>query len=220
MLITTKYDSILSRYGEKNGIPLPYLRALAKRESDMNPLSDMGPNGAKGILQVIPVVRNDYNERHGTDYQSQDLFNPEICTMIAVDLLGRILHAFSKHPCLEPDWRSSRWVELFTFGWNAGYSEKAGVGFVVGKMEDRNTPCSQITIDTVSDYAGEVGASPYVARKDKVAWCKGVTSLYFRLAKMPQKNISTVAGKTVKVASFGLTLYAFAKLLEYLFKKE
>lgn len=199
--VTHKFDDLLSKWGDRRAIPLAFLRALASRESDMNPRSGDEPgkkeSSAKGLLQVIGVVREDYNEEFGTHYTPKDLFDPDINVKIATRTLGRIRDAYAKHRCLKPDWDSRRWVELYTFGWNAGYSEAAGVGFVVGKLEKDGLHCDDITIDTVSNHAGEFGASPYLTDEDKVRWCKGVASLYFRLrGKDPaKKSKSLTVGK-------------------------
>jgi len=45
-------------------------------ESNLNPRSNEGP--AWGLLQVIEVVRTDYNERHGTSYRRADLLDPVV----------------------------------------------------------------------------------------------------------------------------------------------
>ena len=95
------------------------LRALADRESSMNPRSNQGAGW--GLLQVIEVVRTDYNQRHGTSYQRTDLLDPVANVTIASDLLRRIIASYARfHPSvrnLQEDWSNPRFVELVTFGW-------------------------------------------------------------------------------------------------------
>ena len=61
------FDKIFLAEGQ--GIPVPYLRALAKRESNNNPREQKGP--AWGLLQVgvspkAGDVLKGYNKRYGT----------------------------------------------------------------------------------------------------------------------------------------------------------
>ena len=64
MALSRMFDPLFREHG--HGLPITYLRALAKRESNMNPLEATGP--AWGLLQVTEVVRNDFNARNRTRY--------------------------------------------------------------------------------------------------------------------------------------------------------
>src|SRR5688572_1417210 len=58
--VSRKFDPLFKQHSR--GLPVAYLRALAKRESDMNPrLAE--PKSGWGLLQVIEEVRRDYNKR-------------------------------------------------------------------------------------------------------------------------------------------------------------
>jgi len=168
------------------------------------------------LLQVIGVVRRDYNERHQTGYSANDLFDPEINVKVACDLLNRIAVGYQRnHPkTLEMDWTSKRYVQLFTFGWNAGYSEKAGVGFVVGKLEKAGFSVGDIDIDTVSGNAASFGASQYLSSKAKVRYCKQVTAWYF---DEWQENIKKEHPSGIVVAGVVIGL---GLLLNRLFKRQ
>lgn len=203
MSITTKYDTIFSKYG--NGLPVPYLRALASRESDMNPLSGKGTtSAAKGLLQVIPVVLKDYNEEHGTKLKESDLYTPIVNVAIATSTMKHILKSYSMSPPLaEVDWSSKRWVELFTFGWNAGYSLAAGVAKVATEMSKAGISDSDVTIETVSSFASKLiqdgnNVSSNLTNQAKVSWCKGVVSLYFKeLGISPGNKLASKSGKVM-----------------------
>ncbi len=176
--LSRRFDSVFDRY--RDSIPVEYLRALAWRESGMNPGSSSGP--AWGLLQVVEVVRRDYNRLEGTPFTRDDLLDSEVNVAIACSLLQRIVASYRKnHPRvanLQEDWSNLRFVELLTFGWNAGYSEAGGVGRVARYLEGRGI--TDITIDLVRASAADAGASRHLAKTDKVSWCKGVAALYRR----------------------------------------
>ncbi len=111
------FDNVFAAHG--HGIPVPYLRALALRESNMSPRLSSGP--AWGVLQVIEVVRQDYNQRTGARYTRQDLLDPAINVTIAASALALIAKSYAQnHPRianLQPNWINPRFIELLTFGW-------------------------------------------------------------------------------------------------------
>lgn len=163
------------------GIPLPYLRALTKNESDFNPNEQSGP--AWGLMQVVTSVREGYNKRFSKSYTREDLLNPDVNTRIACDLIRKIAGALSRnHPKALPngaDWRDPRFAQLVTFGWNAGYSEAAGVGYMLGQLEGRFL-ASEITIDKIQEQAPFFPkATRHLSNAGKVSWCKKVVANYF-----------------------------------------
>jgi hypothetical protein len=172
------FDQIFAAYG--HGIPVPYLRALALRESGMNARSSDGP--AWGLLQVIEVVRQDFNQRTGATYTRQDLLNPIVNVSIASSALATIVESYARnHPHvhnLQPDWFNPKFVELVTFGWNAGWSERGGVGRVSTFLEQRGV--LDQTIDTIHQAARAAGASQHLSNAAKVAWSKSVVAQYLR----------------------------------------
>lgn len=177
-LASRTFDSIFAAHG--HGIPVPYLRALALRESSMNPRSSSGP--AWGLLQVIEVVRQDYNQRTGAKFTRQDLLNPAINVTIAASTLAIIAKSYAKnHPRvanLQTNWNNPRFIELLTFGWNAGWSERGGVGRVATFLDQRGV--LDQTIDTIHQASRAAGASPHLANAAKVRWSKSVAAQYFR----------------------------------------
>jgi hypothetical protein len=172
--ITHAYDDVLNRY--RGAIPLAYMRALAKRESNMNPAERKDP--AWGLMQVVESVRKSYNKRRGTSYTRQDLLNPDVNVKIAADLLNRIVVAFRKHPDrnMQPNWRNPEFVKLLTAGWNSGYSEAAGVGHVASWLEEQGVP---VTHDNVFRYAAAAGGHWTLQRTAKQEWQRSVAALYF-----------------------------------------
>jgi hypothetical protein len=179
------FDQIFAAYG--HGIPVPYLRALALHESGMNARSSDGR--AWGLLQVIEVVRQDFNQRTGATYTRQDLLNPIVNVSIASSALATIVESYARnHPHvhnLQPDWQNPKFVELLTFGWNAGWSERGGVGRVATFLEQRGV--LDQTIETIHQAAAAAGASQHLSNAAKVAWSKSVAAQYLRELAVDQQ---------------------------------
>src|SRR5262249_2842618 len=135
-----------------------------------------------GLMQIVTVVRVDYNTRHGTAYEPQHLDDPAISVAMCTELLQLIIRGYQQNhpdiPNLQPDWDNLRFVELLTFGWNAGFSEAGGVGRVARHL--RAHGITSLTIDLVHRSAQSAGASRHLANAAKVAWCKSVAALYAR----------------------------------------
>ena len=173
-----RFDPLYERY--RGTLPIEYVRALVERESNGVPATRTG--SAIGLLQIVPVVLTDYNKRHGTRYRGEHLIDPASNVAIGCELLRLIVESYRKnHPqirTLQTDWDNLRFVELLTFGWNAGYSEAGGVGRVARYLEGLGAV--DLTIDQVSAHARLAGASKHLSSEAKVAWCKSVASLYQR----------------------------------------
>ena len=179
MALTTAYDPIFARHAGR--IPVAYLRSLASRESSFRPtlaMSDTSSNAARGLLQVVGVVRADYNRKHGTSYTADDLFDPDTNVKIASDALNRIIDGYQKHPSsnMKADWRNPEFVKLLTAGWNSGYSEAGGVGRVASYLEQRGRP---VTHDAVFAAAGEAGATANLQTAARRSWQRSVADVYY-----------------------------------------
>lgn len=181
-----RFDPVFDRY--RGSIPLSYVRALVERESDGR--SSVRTGSAVGLMQIVPVVLADYNKRHGTAYQTEHLVDPSTNVAIGCELLRMIANGYRKNhpriPNLQPDWSNPRFVELLTFGWNAGFSEAGGVGRVARYLEKLGAV--DVTIDLITAHAKLAGASKHLSNPAKVAWCKSVAALYQReraLAEAP-----------------------------------
>jgi hypothetical protein len=173
-----RFDAVFDRY--RGSIPIEFLRALVARESSFNPSARTG--NAIGLMQIIPVVLDDYNKRHGTAYQREHLVDPSINVAIGCELLRLIIASYRRFhprvPNLQANWDNPRFVELLVLGWNAGYSEAGGVGRVARYLEARGT--LDITIDLVHEHVRAAGASKHLANPAKVRWSKSVVALYLR----------------------------------------
>ncbi len=173
-----RFDPVFEKY--RGRLPIEYVRALVERESDGNPTARAG--SAFGLMQVTPVVLADYNKRHGTAYTRELLLEPATNVAIGCELLRLIVASYGKHHArlatLREDWANPRFVELLTFGWNAGFSEAGGVGRVARYLEGLGAV--EVDIDQVSAHAKLAGASKHLSNPAKVAWSKGVAALYRR----------------------------------------
>jgi hypothetical protein len=191
--LTREFDPIFAAHGL--GLPIPYLRALAARESGLR------ANDPKGLINVVAVVRNDFNRRHGTSVKARDLTDPAISVMVASDTLRRIISSYARFhadvPNLREDWSNRHFVELLTFGWNAGYSESKGVGRVVNYLVERGA--RDVTLTDVVRAAQQAGASQWLwAHPKKVAWTRSVADVYEReLARDVRAGRVTAPQRTV-----------------------
>lgn len=170
------YDDVFA--GSGRALPVPYLRALALHESDMRPRLADGP--AWGLMQVIEVVREDFNRRERGNFTRADLLDAAVNVTIAASTLALIAKSYAANhpssPNMQANWRNPQFVALLTFGWNAGWSERGGVGRVASFLEQRG---ADVTINSVFDAAKASGASPHLANPMKLAFAKQVTRQYF-----------------------------------------
>lgn len=199
--LPTTFDSLFRKYAKS--IPIPFLRALAKKESSMNPNSCAG--AACGLLQITSVVRDSWNRSHGTSYAKSDLLNPDLNVAMGVDLLERIAKAYSLHPSpnMKPNWRNKEFVKLVLAGWNSGYSEGGGVGKVASYLETRGLP---VTHDNVFSYANAAGATVHLQNDAKRRWQAGVADLYFSQPDFGQVDTGSFLVKAGIATLVGLLL--------------
>jgi len=197
--LPTQFDPLFEKYAGR--LPVPFLRALAKSESGLNP--NLGGGSYWGLLQVgTGNVLPSYNQRKGTSYSPGDLFNPEINVKIATDLLNRITVAMDKHSDPNMQWNPSNpeAVKLLLAGWNSGYSEAGGLGKVASYLEAKGIP---VTHDNVFQFARAAGATKYLQREEydkKRRWQAGVADLYFRQPDAPAPGESSVGSFVLKVS--------------------
>ncbi len=176
--ISRAFDPLFLAFGPT--LPASYLRALAAHESDMHPDAGSGPG--RGLFSIVDVVLADFNERHHTHFVVADLFKPVVNVQIGADTLGRIVDSYAKNhpdvPNLREDWNHPRFVELVTFGWNAGFSERGGVGRVAAFLARQGR--RDLTIDIVAANAAAAGATAHLTNPNKARYCRDVVATYLR----------------------------------------
>jgi hypothetical protein len=202
--ISRAFDGVFQAH--RGELPLAFVRALAYSESRLDPLDKHTPatGSAWGLMQVVDIVRREYNERHGTSYTSDDRLNPAVNVRIACDLLGRIVRQYrTKHPRapnLQTDWGNLEFVKLVIAGWNSGYAETRGVGLIAHYLEGRGIP---VTHDAVFAHAAATpGAKAQNFTDAKRAWQRKVAERYF-LEGGPDTGVNMVASLPFIAPLFG-----------------
>jgi hypothetical protein len=177
--LTRRFDVLFARHGR--GIPVAYLRALAQAESGMN------PHDRLGLINVVPKALAGYNERHPEARISPDeMRDPAKNITVAADHLRVVIDSYRRNhpdvPNLVENWQNPHYVRLVTAGWNAGHSERAGVGRVVRflKAQPAASRPTEITIDTVFEAAGRAQATKHLSNPRKLAYAKGVVAAFVR----------------------------------------
>jgi soluble lytic murein transglycosylase-like protein len=194
-------------------LPVPFLRALAKRESNMDPNDTQGP--AWGLMQVVEVVRNSWNQRKpGQAVSRPQLLDPNTNVKIATDLLNRIAGQYTKHPDpnMKPDWSNPEFVKLLVAGWNSGYSEAGGVGRVARYLRERGIP---VTHDNVFRYASAAGATKHLQNPGRQRWQRSVADLYFRQPDAPAPGEHSLGSFILKLS---VAVLAGVLISRYVFK--
>jgi len=175
--ISRKFDVLFRNRG--SGLPVPFLRALAKRESNLNPSEATGC--CHGLLQVHHVILKDFNKSNGTEFQRSDLLDPRINVTVGASLLAFIGRRYEqvhgeKSRNMRVDFTNVEFVRLLLAGWNSGFSEKAGVGHVAGFLEENGI---EVTHENIFAHAKEAGGTRHLANERKKQFQAGVAGLFF-----------------------------------------
>lgn len=185
--LSREFDGVFAQQGQ--GLPVAYLRALAWGASDLRP--GLVKGDAWGLLQVEPVVLRDFNRRHGTTFRKADLLTETINVAVAADMLRLIIASYRRFhpdvPNLQEQWDNPRFVELLTAGYDAGFSERGGIGRVVGYLKKQGL--TDITLDMVFAHAAAAGAVRHLAREEKVHFAKRVTRRFYRERSRPAGKV-------------------------------
>lgn len=204
-MLPRTYDHIFRRHAGR--LPVNYMRALSKRESDLNPREAKDP--AWGLMQVVPVVRFEYNKKHGTNYSKSDLLKPEVNVKIASNLINRIVKLYgSTHPNtpnMRENWNNPEFVKLVTAGWNSGYSNVGGVGKVARYLERQGIP---VTHDNVFRYSQAAGATRHLTGNTSLRWQRSVADLFYAEGG-PESMLGSVGVRLAIVAGGAYLLYRY-----------
>lgn len=217
--LTTAFDVIFAQHGR--GLPIPFLRALASKESNFKPDSelrkgidletrvrqDTGKRDSYwGLFQVgIKNVLKGFNKAHGTDISKDRLFNAEVNTTIASwQIRHQIIDAYNvwseKHniPELKTNWNNLNWVKLVLAGWNSGHSRAGGVQAAALYLKSRGLP---ITHDNLFRhgkvlYKGKVKKAKYLNQEfdKKRRWQAATAKRYFKELGRENHDISPRGG--------------------------
>ncbi len=191
--LSRQFDPLFRTLGQ--GIPVAYLRALAQAESGIRPDSRLG------LINVVHVAVDDYNRRHpAAPVTAAAMRDPAVNVRVAADTLRAIIASYRRHHAdvrnLVEDWRNPRFVELLTAGWNAGFSERGGVGRVVRYLRAgpvANPGADDLTVDHIFAAASAAGATRHLSNPHKLAFAKAVTRAYLREVARDAAGASPVA---------------------------
>ncbi len=214
-MITTSWDPIIEEHA--GAVPLTFIRALMHGESRGDPQIENSESKAAGLLQITEVVRRDWNAAHpSAPVAHADLFKPEINLRLGSALLNRIVATYGRHPTLQPDWTSRRFAELVALGWNAGYSDKAGVGYVVGRLEAAGAKPEDVTADAVARVAPSMPkATRYLAEPGRLTFAKAVADVHLGSRRAPvvasKGGDGTGAFVAVALGALGLAFFGSRK---------
>ena len=143
------YDAV---FEAELSVPVEFARALAWNESGMNPRNKTGSYW--GLFQVGPENVADYNRANGTTFTHDDMLDPQANARVWSWESERIRAMLAAHGLVE-DWNSRDYVSLVTAGWNSGWSNTAGVGYMLGWLRAHKLP---LTHDNVFKYGKQAGA--------------------------------------------------------------
>ena len=178
-MISAVWDPVIEKYAGR--VPVAFIRALVHGESGGNSQKENPSSHAAGLLQITEIVRQDWNAAHADAPVSREqLFDPEINVRIGAALLNRIVQVYGRHPTLQPDWSSRRYAELVALGWNAGYSDRGGVGLAVTRAGGggRQAGRRHRRHGRPSRRRAPPQASRFVSNADRIAYAKAVADLY------------------------------------------
>lgn len=186
------FDSIYEKEGQ--GIPVPFLRALAARESNTNPSEATG--SAWGLLQVGHNARSgnvlaDYNRRHGTALAPHDLLDPRVNVLVAAELLNRIVAEYARLG-IAPNWGNGNFVGLVAAGWNAGWSRRAGTTKVIEYLKRKGIP---VTLAAVYKQASAARATGHLSDPKKQKWQRSVVAATFDAAHIERRREGTAGSQ-------------------------
>ena len=104
----TRFDDLIEKYANLNGIRFELLKGIIRDESNFNPRAwnDERKKGdssddALGLMQVRAGALTDFNEANGKAYMMRDLYEPEICIMVGSWYVSRFIQRYGEEVGLE-----------------------------------------------------------------------------------------------------------------------
>jgi len=208
MSVSTKYDAKFRLVADQADVPLQWLRALAHMESGMNPTNKTGKHW--GLFQIPPEVVADYNEAHPPEqnaFSHSDMLRPDPnCAVFAWDI-ARIIRAM-RNCGIPTNWQSKDFAKIVTMGWNAGWSNAAGVCKVARWLKANGKP---VTHANLKAYAKAAGGAWSLQSAAKFRWQSQVADLYQKLAREASPQVEPDKPVTQKTGEW--TWLAFLLLI-------
>ena len=188
MAITQRYDALFLKalHEWKGEIPLPFLRAVAYRESLMNPKAASKTSSARGLMQITAPLLRRFKKATKIKYSPSDMLKAWPNIRVGVWHMVEIVNSFKKnHPdSLSPIWCSLNYVGLLAQAYTAGFNETRGVGYVVGHMEKSGVKQTSITPVIVAQVAtrlkerGHIKGRVFMSEPDRLDYVRRVQLAY------------------------------------------
>ncbi|MDR3243479.1 MAG: lytic transglycosylase domain-containing protein [Elusimicrobiota bacterium] len=90
----SQYEAIINKYGRQYEVDPLLIRALIKRESNVNP-NAISNKGAMGLMQIMPKTGEEIAQQLNiSDYNNDMLKNPEINIMFGAYYMRRLLRYY------------------------------------------------------------------------------------------------------------------------------
>ena len=200
-MATSQWTELANRYGAQYAVPSGLILALIDMESGGDP-NDVNPNSnATGLMQVTRTVLIDYNKRHNLSLTLEDVKDPETNIRIGVELLRRIALTYEKHNGMKPQWSNSAYVGLIVLGWNAGYSRKSGVSYVLARMAAAGIPKTNWNVRSVQESAQRLENASVWIKTRSLAWVYKVVELYNKIVNRANKRVAKEERKAERRAN-------------------
>lgn len=172
MALPTTYDALINKH--RKAVPLQFVKALIRGESDFDPKAKSRSSSARGLMQIVSEVRADFNDAKRRKVTAAQLDDPDTNIEIGCWLLNKIVATWqTRYPYLKADW-SRAYAGLVVHGYNAGWS-KYGTGKAIKWLHDNGKP---LTLAAVVEYRDKIGATPFVGEPRRVAWADKVVNWY------------------------------------------
>jgi soluble lytic murein transglycosylase-like protein len=172
------FDADINRF--RGQVPIAFVRALIQAESGFDPRNENPTSKARGLLQITPIVDEDWNKAHPAELVTRDdLFDPATNLKLGLDLLGRIVAKYAKQHTrtMTPNFASPRYVEVLAEAWNVGHGV---IGGIIGMLEAAGV---DVTVENIVKRGPTLpGVSPKLAARIEKRGTKfpvRVRKLYF-----------------------------------------
>lgn len=115
----TKYDSLILKIAQEEGVPANYIKAIMHTESRYNP-NAVSPVGAMGLMQIMPNSVKDLAQR--SNYRITNIYDPEQNVRGGAKHIKQTIKDLQYKGVIqgEFDWNNTRHLDLLSSAYNAG----------------------------------------------------------------------------------------------------
>lgn len=145
----TKYDSLILKIAQEEGVPANYIKAIMHTESRYNP-NAVSPVGAQGLMQIMPNSVKDLAQR--SNYRISNIYDPEQNVRGGAKHIKQTIKDLQYKGVIqgEFDWNNTRHLELLSSAYNAG------AGTVSKAVKNGKMPTSPENINYIRDVLAKL----------------------------------------------------------------